>query len=75
MGVGSEAILGLPFPTKFFAGLAQCIGDLGLVGPPFTNAYHLINLGQTRPRVTFTNHYRRTEHITHSDWTMCYAGL
>ena len=67
--------LSLPNLTGFLATDAKMLGGFGLVGLPITIAYHLINLGQTLPRVAFTNHYLRGEHITHSDDTMCYVGL
>ena len=50
--------LALPIPTRFLASAAQSIGGFGLVGRVITNAYHPVNLGQTLPRATFTNHYR-----------------
>ena len=62
-------------PTKFLARPAKRDGAFGLVSGGITNAYHEADLGQTLPRVTFTNLYRRREHITHSDDTMCYVGL
>ena len=40
-----------------------------------TIAYHSADLGRNLPCGTFTNHYRRGEHITHSTDTMCYVGL
>ena len=67
--------LGLPFPTIFLASAALSDGGFGLVGPPITNAYHLRDLGLNLGQNTITNYYHRTEHITHSDETMCYAGL
>ena len=67
--------LGLPFPTRFLATDAKMLGGFGLVAGDITIPYHVSILGQTLPRVTFTNLYRRTEHITHSDDTMCYVGL
>ena len=51
--------LALPFPTKFLAIPARSIGAFGLVTVWFTIPYHVADLGQTRPRDTFTNHYRR----------------
>ena len=50
--------LALPIPTKFLAIDAKMLGGFGLVWWGFTNAYHPLNLGQTLPRETFTNHYR-----------------
>ena len=40
-----------------------------------TILYQASDLGLILLPATFTNHYRRGEDITHSDWTMCYAGL
>ena len=52
--------LALPFPTKILAHGAKLDGAFGLVGPPFTNAYQLSDLGLNRPGIAFTNHYHRT---------------
>ena len=40
-----------------------------------TILYQASILGQGRSCEAFTNPYHRTEGITHSDDTMCYAGL
>ena len=37
------------------------LGSFGLVASVFTTAYHRPDLGRTRPRVAFTNHYLRIE--------------
>ena len=57
--------LGLPSLTKILARGAKLDGGFGLVGPPFTNLYHLLNLGRTLPREAFTNHYRLAQ-TTHN---------
>ena len=67
--------LSLPFPTGSLARPAKRHGGFGLVTGGITIPYHRSILGQTLPRVTFTNLYRRREDITHSDDTMCYVGL
>ena len=38
-----------------------------------TNCYQSPDLGQTLPQETFTNHYHRTDDITHSglDYVLC----
>ena len=64
MSVHGRAILGLPFLTGFFAGVAYPLGGFGLVGPPFTNAYQSSDLSQTLPQETFTNLYRRDQGLT-----------
>ena len=46
-------------PTRFLASPAKTLGGFGLVGGGITIPYHMINLGQTLPRDTFTNHYHR----------------
>ena len=65
--------LGLPFPTIFLATPAKRDGGFGLVGLPITIAYHLIDLSLNLGQNTITNHYHRTEHITHSgrDYVLC----
>ena len=67
--------LGLPFPTTFLAVEARSDGAFGLVGGGITIPYHPRDLGCGRGQNTITNPYHRTGDITHSDWTMCYAGL
>ena len=67
--------LGLPIPTKFLASPARSHGAFGLVGAPFTNAYQPSDRGGNLDQNTITNHYHRTEDITHSTDTMCYVGL
>ena len=67
--------LGLPFPTGSHAADARSLGAFGLVGGPLTIPYQSPDLGLGQPQEAFTNHYRRTEGITHSDDTMCYVGL
>ena len=49
----------LPILTGSCAHGAKPIGGFGLVGPPITIAYHMIDLALTRGRMTFTNHYHR----------------
>ena len=46
-------------PTKFLAIDAKMLGGFGLVAGGITIPYHPLNLGQSRPRDTFTNHYHR----------------
>ncbi len=67
--------LSLPNLTGFLATDAKTLGGFGLVGPPITIAYHLINLGQTSGQNTITKHYHRGEHITHSgrDYVLCWV--
>ena len=50
-----------------------CSGLVGLV--TVTNAYQPRDLGRNLPWETFTNHYRRTEDITHSgrDYVLCWV--
>ena len=67
--------LSLPNLTGFLATDAKMLGAFGLVGGGITILYHEADLGQTRPRVTFTNDYRRGEGTTHTDESVCYAGL
>ena len=63
---------GFTFPYHLRA-CDECSRLVGLV--IITVPYHPLNLGPGRPLEAFTKHYRRTEDITHSDETMCYAGL
>jgi len=49
----------LPILTGSCARDAKVDGGFGLVARPLTIAYHVSILGQTLPRETFTNHYRR----------------
>ena len=58
--------LGLPNLTGFLATDAKMDGGFGLVGLPITIAYHLIDLSLNLGQNTITNHYHRTEHITHT---------
>ena len=51
----------------------RMVHQVGLVH--ITIAYHVSILGQTSGHIAFTNHYHRTEDITHSDDAMCYVGL
>ena len=51
----------------------RAVHQVGLV--IITILYQASDLSQTRGSGTFTNHYHRTEDITPSDETMCYAGL
>ena len=74
-GARPRTNLSLPTLTISYASDAKTHGGFGLVGGGITIPYQASILGQTLPRVTFTNHYRRGEDITHSDETMCYAGL
>ena len=67
--------LSLPNLTGFLARPAKSLGAFGLVSGGITIPYHRSILGQTLPRVTFTNLYHRTEDITHSDESVCYVGL
>ena len=67
--------LSLPNLTRILARPARSLGAFGLVVGGITIPYHVSILGQTLPRVVFTNLYHRTEGITHSDDTMCYVGL
>ena len=57
------AIVSLPFPTKISAHRANAIGGFGLVTAAVTIPYHLIDLGQTLPRVAFTNTYHRGDRL------------
>ena len=54
-----RTILGLPFLTIFFAGVANVIGAFGLVAGGFTNAYQPPDLSLDLPCTTFTNCYHR----------------
>ena len=56
----------LPTLTGFLARPAKTLGGFGLVGGGITIPYHVSILGRTLPRVAFTNHYHRTEDITHT---------
>ena len=58
--------LALPNLTGFLATDAKMLGGFGLVGLPITIAYHVSILGQTSGHMAFTNHYHRTEDITHT---------
>ena len=58
--------LALPIPTKFLASPAKTLGAFGLVAAGITIPYHVRDLGQNRGQNAITNHYRRTEGITHS---------
>ena len=49
------------------------VDQVGLV--IITILYRASDLSRDLPCETFTNLYHRTGGITHSDWTMCYAGL
>ena len=51
MGTWSEAILGLPLLTIFFAGVAQSIGDFGLV-------YQLLPLCRSGSNPATGDHYQ-----------------
>ena len=57
--------LGLPMPTKFLASPAKMLGGFGLVAGGITIPYHPLNLGQTLPRVAFTNHYHLEKGTRH----------
>ena len=65
----------LPILTRFLASPAKRLGGFGLVWVAITIAYHVSILGQTLPRVAFTNYYHRTEDITHSgrDYVLCWV--
>ena len=49
----------LPILTGSCAHGAKPIGAFGLVGPPITIAYHMIDLGLNLGHDTITNHYHR----------------
>ena len=67
--------LSLPNLTRILARPARSLGAFGLVAGGITIPYQPPDLALSRPQEAFTNHYRRTEGITHSDDTMCYVGL
>jgi len=52
-------------PTKFLASPAKMLGAFGLVAAGITIPYHMINLGQTLPRATFTNTYHLEKGTRH----------
>ena len=55
----------LPILTGILARGAKPIGAFGLVTPPITIAYHMINLALLLSCETFTNHYHRGEGTGH----------
>jgi len=52
-------------PTRFLASPAKMLGGFGLVAAGITIPYHPLNLGQTLPRVAFTNHYHLEKGTRH----------
>ena len=71
----TAANVGLPFLTIFLARPAKTFGGFGLVGLVITIPYQSADLGRNQPSGTFTNHYHRTEDITHSglDYVLCWV--
>ena len=67
--------LSLPTLTGSCAHHAETVGAFGLVTRRLTNAYHPADLSRNQPSGTFTNHYHRTEDITHSglDYVLCWV--
>ena len=60
------ADLSLPIVTTFLAVTAKMLGGFGLVSGGITIPYHVSDLSLGRWSGTFTNHYHRTEGITHT---------
>ena len=65
--------LSLPNLTGFLATDAKRDGGFGLVAGGITIPYQASDLSLILPSGTFTNHYHRREHITHSglDYVLC----